>query len=118
MAGSPEAPNEGQTGDEYVTGFDDVKSDMYYAKAIARAKACGIVSGDEGTNLFRPEDYVSRQELAKMLAEYARVTGTYEAADTSVIDDYQDGDDVSEWAEGYVAWAIKNGIMGVDTDEL
>lgn len=118
MAGGPEAPNEGQTGDEYVTGFDDVKSDMYYAKAIAWAKACGIVSGDEGTSAFRPEEYMSRQELAKMLAEYARVTGTHEAADTSVIDSCQDGDEVSEWAEHYVAWAIENGIMGVDTDEL
>ena len=120
MAGSPEAPNEGETtSDAYVTGFSDVDGrDMYYNKAIAWAKACGIVSGDEGTNCFRPEDYISRQELAKMLAEYSRVTGKYEAADTAVIDEYKDADEVSEWAEGYVAWAIENDIMGVDTDEL
>ena len=119
MAGSPEAPTEGEIKDGgYKTKFDDVDPYMYYAKAIAWANACGIISGDSGTANFRPEDPVSRQELAKMLAEYARVTGDEISADTSVLDDYKDGDEVSEWAEEYVAWAVENGIMGVDTDQL
>lgn len=119
MAGSPEAPTEGEIKDGgYVTKFDDVDPYMYYAKAIAWANACGIISGDTGTANFRPEDPVSRQELAKMLAEYARVTGDEISADTSVLDNYKDGDEVSAWAEEYVAWAVENGIMGVDTDEL
>ena len=118
MAGSPEWSNEGQTNGEYVTGFDDVREDMYYAKSIAWAVSCGIVSGDAGTANFRPEDSVSRQELAKMLAEYAKLTGDDISADTSVLDGYKDADEVSEWAEEYVAWAVENDIMGVGTDEL
>ena len=118
MAGSPEWSNEGQTNGEYVTGFDDVREDMYYAKSISWAVSCGIVSGDSGTGLFRPEDNISRQELAKMLAEYARATGADISADTSVLDSYKDADEVSPWAEEYVAWAVENDIMGVGTDEL
>ena len=122
MAGSPRVAasegNVGQTGDEYETGFSDVKPSMYYAKAIAWASACGIVSGDEGTSNFRPEDTVSRQELAKMLCEYARVTGADTSADASVLDSYSDAGEVSDWAVDYVAWAVENDIMGVGTDEL
>ncbi|MDM8246224.1 S-layer homology domain-containing protein [Collinsella tanakaei] len=100
----------------YVTGFSDVDSSMYYSKAIAWAKAVGIVSGDTGTGLFRPEDNISRQELAKMLCVYAEKTGKDVDVDTdAVLADYEDANTVSEWARDYVAWAVEADIMGQDS---
>ncbi|MBM6868175.1 S-layer homology domain-containing protein [Collinsella tanakaei] len=102
--------------DGYVTGFDDVDSSMYYAKAIAWAKAVGITSGDAGTNNFRPEDNISRQELAKMLCVYAEKTGKDVEVDADeVLAKYDDADTVAPWAEEYVAWAAEAGIMGQDS---
>ena len=97
----------------YVTGFDDVNSNMYYAQAIAWAKGVGIVSGDTGTGLFRPEDTISRQELAKMLCVYAEKTGKDTDVDTdAVLSAYDDADTVADWAEDYVAWCVEADIMG------
>ena len=100
----------------YDTGFDDVDGKMYYAQAIAWAKAVGITTGDSGTNNFRPEDQISRQELAKMLCVYAEKTGKDVTVDAdAVLAAYDDADTVSPWAEEYVAWAVEAGIMGKDS---
>ena len=115
MAGKPEFSNEGQTGKIYITGFDDVDAipSKYYNKAIAWAKALGIISGDTGTNNFRPEDTVSRQELAKMLCVYAEKTGKDTDVDTdAVLSAYDDADTVADWARDYVAWAVDADLMG------
>ena len=100
----------------YVTGFQDVDSSMYYAQAIAWAKGVGIVSGDTGTGLFRPEDTVSRQELAKMLCVYAEKTGKDTDVDADkVLSAYDDADTVADWAKGYVAWCVEADLMGQDS---
>ena len=97
----------------YETGFGDVESGMYYAKAIAWAKSLGIISGDSNTGLFRPEDNISRQELAKMLCVYAEKTGKDVTVDAdAVLADYDDADTVAGWAEEYVAWAVEADLMG------
>ncbi|MBM6687650.1 S-layer homology domain-containing protein [Collinsella tanakaei] len=97
----------------YVTGFDDVKGEMYYAKAIAWAKQAGVVNGYAGTNDFRPDAPVTREEFAAMLSNYAKkYDPDFKAADPSVIDSFDDADGVSVWAEEVVAWAVENGIMG------
>ena len=119
MAGQPspawlEDYKDGSNG--YVTGFDDVDSKMYYARAIAWAKAVGITTGDTGTNNFRPEDQISRQELAKMLCVYAEKTGKGLDVDTdAVLAQYDDESTVAEWARDYVAWAVEADIMGQDS---
>ena len=119
MAGQPSASwledYKSETGG-YITGFDDVDASMYYAKAIAWAKAVGITTGDSGTNNFRPEDQISRQELAKMLCVYAEKTGKGLDVDTdAVLAQYDDENTVAEWARDYVAWAVEADIMGQDS---
>ncbi len=118
MAGEPEFKPAGSYDEHkgYETGFDDVEGKMYYAKAIAWAKAVGIVSGDEGTNFFRPEDSISRQELAKMLCVYAEKTDHDVDVDAdAVLADYEDANTVSDWAKDYVAWAVEADLMGQDS---
>ena len=117
MAGKPGVPTDSEDSyDEnsgYKTGFDDVDGTMYYAEAIAWAKRSGIVSGDTGTGKFRPEDTISRQELAKMLSVYAEKCGEDVVTDTdAVLGAYEDANTVSEWAEAYVAYLVEAGVMG------
>lgn len=94
-------------------GFIDVGRNTYYYGAISWARQMGIVSGDSGTNVFRPEDSISRQELAKMLWAYANIMGMDTGVDTdAVLSGYGDESTVALWAREYVAWAVQYGVMG------
>lgn len=97
--------------------FSDVESGAYYDKAVAWAKAAGVVNG-YGDGTFKPEQNVTRQEFAKMLANYAQKFGTYQAGDASSLADYADGSAVDSWATDSVAWAVEQGYMGQNTDIL
>ena len=94
------------------TSFDDVNGKEYYGKAIAWAKKAGVVNGyADGT--FRPDNDISREEFACMLANFAKKFNAFQEVDVDeVLDDYTDGASVSDWAKESVAWAAKNKIMG------
>ena len=66
---------------------------------------------DDGT--FRPDQAVSRQEFAGMLANYAeRFDSSFKAASADALDEMPDAGEVADWAKEAVAWAVENGIMG------
>ncbi len=94
----------------WLTGFDDVDGNAYYAGALAWAHKAGVVNGHGGN--FRPNDSITREELATMLANYAKATGDFVASDGSALAAIADGADVSGWAQESVAWAVENEIMG------
>lgn len=122
MAGVPTDP--GKEGYEsflggYTTPFSDVDSAQYYAKAIAWAAKAGIVTGYGATGEFKPEQAITREEFATMLARYAeKVKGADISADADALDGYADEANVSDWAKGYVAWAVEAKAMGQNTDML
>ncbi|MBM6953980.1 S-layer homology domain-containing protein [Enorma phocaeensis] len=103
---------------KFETGFGDVNANAYYAQAIQWAKKVGIVTGYDGTDSFAPEASVSRQELATMLARYAKMTGVDTDADLSALDAYTDGASVADFADEAVAWAVEAGVMGQDVTAL
>ena len=94
----------------YVTGFSDVDGHAYYAKALAWAHATGVVNGNGGK--FMPDEKLTREQFAAMLANYAMSKGDYEASDGSALAALPDASTVSDWAMSAVAWAVENGIMG------
>ena len=98
----------------YVTGFSDVNGKEFYGKAIAWAKQAGVVNG-YGDGTFKPDAPVTREELASMLANFARkvdkVNTNLENAD-EVLAGVADGSSVSDWAKENVAWAVSSKIMG------
>ena len=105
MAGNPEAGA--------VSDFDDVGDpDAYYYNAVRWARSVGVANGYGGTNEFRPNAYVSRQELAAFLCNYAREV---EKIDTSSDHHKASGiagwSDVADWARPSMAWVIDEGIM-------
>lgn len=120
------AQKTGQAGDETLfeystnTGyksFGDVDGTQYYGKAVAWAKQAGVVNG-YGDGTFKADQSVTREEFAKMLANYAQKFGTYAAVSGDAYAKYVDGSSVDAWASEAVAWAVSNGIMGKDTDVL
>ena len=62
----------------------------------------------------RPDDSVTREELAVMLQRMAEHRGTYKSsqADYAKLDSFPDADSVSSWARDAMAWAVGEGIMG------
>ena len=100
----------------YDTDFSDVNGYAYYARAIQWAAKLGIVSGDDNADTFRPEDAVTREELAKMLYKYMELQGETEDVDAdAILAEYEDEDTVSEWAREYVAWMVDQDVMGQDS---
>ena len=94
--------------------FNDVNGKAYYGEAIAWAKQAGVVNG-YGDGTFAPDAPVTREELACMLANYAKKVDQADVAvedADKVLSSMSDGSSVSEWAKGSVAWAVENEIMG------
>ena len=111
--GSLDGMQDGMTNEEvsYVTGFGDADKNAYYAKALAWAAKAGIVTGYEDGN-FGPADDVTVEQFVTMLARYAEVVGNYEAVDADeVLSGVADGDQVSEFGQDAVAWAVENGYL-------
>lgn len=105
LQGSPEA--------EAEETFTDVAPGDWYADAIAWAAAEGVAEGYEDGS-FRPNDAITREQLAAMLWRYAASPET--GGDLSA---FADGDDTSDWAQQAMSWAVAQGLItGVDSDRL
>ncbi|HZK02710.1 MAG TPA: S-layer homology domain-containing protein, partial [Anaerovoracaceae bacterium] len=53
--------------------FTDVKIDSWYGPSVAWAKEAGVVSGyanKDGSYSFKPDDKITRQDIAVMLSNY------------------------------------------------
>lgn len=105
LQGSPEV--------EAEETFTDVAPGDWYADAIAWAAAEGVAEGYEDGS-FRPNDAITREQLAAMLWRYAASPET--GGDLSA---FADGDDTSDWAQQAMSWAVAQGLItGVDSDRL
>ncbi|MDG0793334.1 S-layer homology domain-containing protein [Cohnella ginsengisoli] len=76
--------------------FTDVRSDAWYADAIAAAVKAGIVAGKDA-NRFAPEERVTRMEMAAMIV---RALGLSKSSGPAT---YADADDIPQWAMPYIA---------------
>lgn len=85
------------------TGYKDVSSDAWYAKAVKKLTEKGIVSGD-GTGNFNPTSTVTREQFVKMLLLAF-------GADLQDVDNTFADVDASAWYAPYVLTASKLGIV-------
>lgn len=95
----------------HATEFSDVDSNMYYAQAIGWAAKAGVVNG-YGDGTFAPEQNITREEFASMLANFAKAVGNFEVPAEDVLADFSDASAVSGWAKENVAWAVSKKVMG------
>lgn len=95
-----------------VTGecpFGDVEAGKYYEKPVIWAAEKGIVSG-YGSGNFGPEDAISREQMAVILMNYARLMG-YDVSKAADLDKFSDADEISSYAKSAMAWANAEGLI-------
>ncbi len=82
--------------------------------AVAQAYNYGIVQGTDD-DTFTPDRLVTREEMAKMLISTLTasevVFNIADGADTSYVDEFTDGGDVSSWAMSAVNTALNYGLV-------
>ena len=105
----PEAAKAYDSDAANATGMADVVDNEWYTGAANWAVANKVVNGFGGTE-FRPNDPVTAEQLAAILANYADPAGA-ENADLGVLDGFADSGAISDWARGSVAWAKSKGII-------
>jgi hypothetical protein len=89
--------------------FTDTPSDAWYYDAVRWGVDTKIVNGYED-NTFRPNNPVSRQELAKLLYGFAKANG-FDVSDSASIDGFNDRSEVGPWAVPYLEWAVGAGLI-------
>ena len=84
--------------------FSDIKSDVWYSKAVTYLYDCGIISGyEDGT--FRPNNPITRAEIAKIACMFDDINAPGENKFIDVLETY--------WAFAYIASATDKGwIIG------
>ncbi len=94
----------------YVASFPDVKQNLWYSNAINWASSIKVVNGYNNGS-FGPDDYVTREQLAIMIYNYALKVSD---VDTSVhvdLDQFKDANQVNAYATKAMKWMIEHQII-------
>lgn len=87
----------------FESPYADVNANPYYYDPVVWAKEEGIVSSDISN--FRPNDVCTREEFCTMLCNWKGEELNEEPAG------YTDWGTISDFAQGSVAWCVKNGVL-------
>lgn len=89
----------------------DVPNNAWYASSVKAVAALGIVKGDEKGN-FRPNDLITRQEMALMISralEWKKLVS--EEANEQVLSNFEDLEQIADWAKEGFEVAVEKGII-------
>ena len=95
---------------DYETTFQDVAQGKFYTEGVAWAAKVKVVTGYTA-DIFAPEDVITREQLAVMLARYAKLIGMDIKADAKALEQFADGENTGSWAVDGVAWCVEKGIL-------
>lgn len=107
MAGTPKV--------SYKGIFTDVPAGKWYSDAIIWAYEKGIVAG-LGGGRYGVNENITREQMARMLMEFARVQG-YDTSARADFANFADGSQVSRWAAENMRWAVGSGIISGSTKD-
>ena len=100
-----------------TNSFGDVKAGQYYFDAVTWASNNKLVSGYLSGD-FGPNDSITREQLAVILMNYAKLKG-YDVSAKVDLSKFRDVSSVSEWAHDALTWANALGlIQGIGGDML
>lgn len=88
-----------------ISTFRDIDGSEWYARAILRCAAAGIMEGNNGMSY--PQDNITREEAIKMISVALRV----QRDEDPDLSEFTDGDSVSGWAAPYMATLTELGIL-------
>lgn len=89
--------------------FFDVAQGEWYTDAVLWAASRGIVNGFD-CGRFGPNDTVTREQLVKILFQYAEYKG-FDIGITTDLGGYPDHAAVSDWADAAMRWAVSSTII-------
>lgn len=104
MAGEPEVTA------AQMNQFTDVASSAYYAKAVAWAKANGIVNGISATQ-FAPDSNVTRQDAVVIFYRMLKNYYNRDVSSSVSLSGYADADKISDYAVDAIMWATDVGML-------
>lgn len=93
--------------------YRDVKSDAWYAKYISWAAENGVASGYEDES-FRPDDPITREQMALVLHNFAHVIGLKLEAEKEDVT-FADADRIGSWAKDAIRKMQEAGILNGKT---
>ena len=96
------------------TGFRDVASGSAYDNAVKWAAAANITNGGSD-GLFKPNEPITRQQLATFLYRY-NVNKGYNTANKADLSKFADAAAVSSYAKDAIAWANGAGLVNGTSD--
>ncbi len=84
--------------------FTDLKGTEYFAEAILKANAAGVLNGSG--NKVRPNDNITREEAAVILCKSMGI-----APEATCNTSFEDESNISSWAKDYVNALVNKGIL-------
>lgn len=88
--------------------FHDVKSGEWYYDTVSQASYYGLIKGDDKGN-FKPNDKISRQEMATMMKRALDHLGIESSASTLT---FNDNKQIASWAYEDVQRVVSTELMG------
>ena len=104
---------EGEPAVDYLLPFEDVAEGSWYTEAVRWAASNGIVTGTTPTT-FRPDQSITREQMAAILYRYASHKG-YDTAARGDLSGFTDLGQVNGYAVEAMAWANGTGIISGTT---
>lgn len=95
-----------------ISQYNDVDPDSWYAEAIAKCVAAGILNGTG--NGMEPNGKLTREQFFVMFARALGIAPTETSEKT-----FNDAGDISSWAQGYINALVNMGaVSGVDDNKI
>lgn len=92
-----------------VNPFRDVVENEWYTNGVIWASQAGIVNGTSDTT-FEPNSGVTREQIAVLLYRFSAYYG-YDVSARASLTGFSDSQQVSEFAQEELSWAVAEGLM-------
>lgn len=100
-----------------TAGFNDVAANSWYNGYVGTAATYGIIKG-RADRVFAPQDTITREEAAVMLARAAKLCGldpTMSTGETrDMLAQFEDYVESSQWSRESLAFCLKKGFIAQD----
>lgn len=94
--------------------YSDVPDDAWYKDVVLKCTKAGLIQGSDG--MFRPNDLISREEMAVILYRAKHYIGLGNEETVSLA--FADKDEISAWAKDAVASMAHEGIINGMGDNM
>ncbi|CAH1207692.1 hypothetical protein PAECIP111893_02757 [Paenibacillus plantiphilus] len=91
----------------YLTSFEDIYPDDWYAKDVAIGRKAGYIAGYNGH--FRPKDPISREEAAVVLGNLLKQRQPETGKESGTV--FKDSDQFAVWSSASIEQASRYGLV-------